>query len=409
MPRAMSAAALLLVAAFVLAEEPPSPAAREPEFATELAKIIKAAKAQEERFCAELTRRLDAAKTDADREAALVWARREQEENNKAAAPAQENLMRLLRQSAADPAAVRGLIYLAFCKNDAVRAEAADLLRRHHLTHPDTIVFAANSWSFPSDPGGRVEALLRDLVAEKTVSDDERARGQFALAIRLKRTAELSAQIDGNPEGANERYGKEGVAELRKADVAKLVAEAVKLFEDLAARNVPIELARGITIGDESRASAYEIRNLGVGKVAPDIAAEDLNGEKFRLSDYRGKVVLLSFWGSRCSACMALVPHEREIDARFRGRPFALIGVNCDGDREQVKPVLERHQITWRSFWCGPKGMYGDLPRAWNVIAWPTVYVIDHTGVIRSKTARGAELDRLLDALVKQAENDAAK
>jgi thiol-disulfide isomerase/thioredoxin len=319
---------------------------------------------------------------------------------------AQESLMHLLRRSAADPAAARGLAYLALGENDTLRAEAADLLRRHHLAHPDTIALVENAWHAPHD---WVEPLLRDLLATRLTPDDRRPRLRFALAMHLKMKAELPARIDGNPRQMEERYGKVRTAELRRADVAALEAEAVELFEDLAEEDVQTELVRGLTIGDASRSAAYEIKNLGVGKTAPDIAGEDLNGVPFKLSDYKGKVVMLSFWGSRCSPCMALVPHEREIAARYKGRPFALVGVCSDGDREQVKPVLERHRITWRSFWCGPQGMYGELPRAWNVTAWPTVYVIDHAGVIRSKTARGAELDRLLDGLVTKAEADARK
>jgi hypothetical protein len=65
--------------------------------------------------------------------------------------------------------------------------------------------------------------------------------------------------------------------------------------------------------------------------------------------------------------------------------------------------------LSWRSFWCGPKGRFADILRAWNVESYPTVYVIDHTGVIRSKTARGLELDRLLDDLIKKAEADTPK
>ena len=61
----------------------------------------------------------------------------------------------------------------------------------------------------------------------------------------------------------------------------------------------------------------------------------------------------------------------------------------------------------WKSFWSGPDGNNGDIPRSWNIQSWPTIYMIDHTGVIRSKNSRGPELDRLLDELVSKAEADA--
>ena len=59
-----------------------------------------------------------------------------------------------------------------------------------------------------------------------------------------------------------------------------------------------IEVRAGTTIGDMAKSSLFEIENLGIGQLAPDIVAEDLDGVEFKLSDYRGKVVFLDFWGN---------------------------------------------------------------------------------------------------------------
>ena len=50
-------------------------------------------------------------------------------------------------------------------------------------------------------------------------------------------------------------------------------------------------------LGDAAKGQLHEIRNLAVAKVAPDIEGEDMDGVKFKLSDYRGKVVMIDFWG----------------------------------------------------------------------------------------------------------------
>ena len=102
-----------------------------------------------------------------------------------------------------------------------------------------------------------------------------------------------------------------------------------------------------------------------------------------------------------------MFPHERSLVKRLEGKPFALVGVNSDREKDFVKKENEKEQITWRSFWCGEEGTSGPIPKAWNVRGWPTLYYIDHKGVIRAKNVRDEkEIDDLLDKLVEEAEKD---
>jgi alkyl hydroperoxide reductase subunit AhpC len=98
-----------------------------------------------------------------------------------------------------------------------------------------------------------------------------------------------------------------------------------------------------------------------------------------------------------------MYPHERSLVQRMAGRPFALIGVNSDDDRAELKNVLVEEQITWRSFWNGG-GTHGPISRAWGVRSWPTIYVIDQKGVIRYKDVRGDDMDRAVDELLAEME-----
>ena len=103
-----------------------------------------------------------------------------------------------------------------------------------------------------------------------------------------------------------------------------------------------------------------------------------------------------------------MYPHERSLVKRLEDKPFALVGVNSDQDRDRLKPVLEKQQITWRSFWNGGS-TEGPISTKWNVHGWPTLYVLDHQGVIRHKFvgSPGAErMDKVIDALVKEAEKN---
>jgi len=94
-----------------------------------------------------------------------------------------------------------------------------------------------------------------------------------------------------------------------------------------------------------------------------------------------------------------MYPHERSLVKRLEGKPFALIGVNSDDDREELKRVLIREKITWRSFWNGGSPD-GPISRRWRVDGWPSIWVIDARGVIRYRDVHFEEMDQAVDALL---------
>jgi hypothetical protein len=94
----------------------------------------------------------------------------------------------------------------------------------------------------------------------------------------------------------------------------------------------------------------------------------------------------------------------------LRDKPFALIGVHIGGSNvKQLKEVMEKEKITWRSFVDEGNAGTGPIATKWDLSATPTFYVIDHKGVIRHKWAGspGAKvMDEVLDKLIKKAEGN---
>lgn len=136
-----------------------------------------------------------------------------------------------------------------------------------------------------------------------------------------------------------------------------------------------------------------------VGEIAPEIKGKDIDGKPLKLTDYRGKVVVLVFWGSWCGPCMAMTPRERSLVKWLKGKPFALLGVDNEDSRDHARAAMVREQMTWP---CWFDGFNGPIRQRWNVRAWPTVYVIDPKGKIRYKDPN--DLDEAVSALLEEFE-----
>src|SRR5207247_373705 len=101
-----------------------------------------------------------------------------------------------------------------------------------------------------------------------------------------------------------------------------------------------------------------------------------------------------------------MYPHERSLVKRLAGKPFALVGVNSDTERDQIREIMKKEEISWPSFWNGG-GTDGPISSEWNVHGWPTIYVFDKDGVIRFKNKREKELDACVDKLLAEMESPA--
>jgi thiol-disulfide isomerase/thioredoxin len=171
-----------------------------------------------------------------------------------------------------------------------------------------------------------------------------------------------------------------------------------------------IDQAKGVKgvppgMAEQAAANLTELRKFAVGKPAPDAASSDLDGKAAKLSDYKGKVVVLDFWATWCGPCVGMIPHEREMVKRYAGKPFAFISVSGDDKKETLKEFLTKQPMPWVHWWGGADG---GVIREWNIQGFPTFYVIDAKGVIRGKYVGGGEeigkkLDALVEKLVKEA------
>jgi thiol-disulfide isomerase/thioredoxin len=149
-----------------------------------------------------------------------------------------------------------------------------------------------------------------------------------------------------------------------------------------------------------------------VGNTAPEMDGFDADEKPLKLSDYRGKVVLLDFWATWCGPCRSMFPHERELVSRLKDKPFVLLGVNGDNSRKDILRVQDAGDVTWRSWWDGEllKGQKHNITTIWNINGWPTLYLLDHKGVVRYISIGVPNdmnaFEKRINQLVEEAERD---
>ncbi len=175
-------------------------------------------------------------------------------------------MMKIADENPKDPAAVDALVWVATNNGGGAMVEmknrALAILSERHV-ESDKMGRVCQSLIYQQSPAA--EKLLRT-VADKNPHHDVKGQAYMSLGQYLKR--------------------QPGHAD-----------EAEKLFERVAAEFGDVKSYRG-ALADAAKAELFEIRNLAIGKTAPDIEGEDIDGKKFKLSDYRGKVVVIDFWGN---------------------------------------------------------------------------------------------------------------
>ena len=87
---------------------------------------------------------------------------------------------------------------------------------------------------------------------------------------------------------------------------------------------------------------------------------------------------------------------------RHKDQPFAIVGVNTDGDKEAYLKKAVEYGLTWRSAWQGSTS--GPIPTRWGVRAYPTMYLLDADHRVRYVNARGEKLDQAIEQLLGELE-----
>ena len=133
-----------------------------------------------------------------------------------------------------------------------------------------------------------------------------------------------------------------------------------------------------ISCGSAPRARAA-IKPVKERKKAPEFSLKDSTGKPLKLSDLKGKVVLLNFWATWCGPCKIEIPWFIEFEQKYKDKGFAVLGVSMDEEGwKDVKPYVESKKINYRV-------VVGDDSTATlygGVDSLPTTFILDREGKI---------------------------
>jgi peroxiredoxin len=312
-----------------------------------------------------------------------------------------------------DPVAVDALTWVVLhrfnrdSRKGGPAYQALTLLRRDHLASTRLVPVIEHLAKGLDKPG---ETFLRQVIS-KNPHRGMRGHALFALAQSRQEVAYWSQKVKENKElraSFEEINGKALVNSLLAKDPRKLTEESERLFERITKEfgNVKTKYRRKeTTLGKLAGRFLFELRQLQVGKVIPNLEGKDLEGKVFTLRGQRGKVVVLAFWTTSTFLGDWFINHQRTVVKKFKGKAMVMVSINADAKERTLTTFLKKNPMPWTHLYDGADG---GIIEKWNVRKFPTYYVIDAKGVIRSKGNWGNKMKTAVEKILveRNREND---
>lgn len=238
-------------------------------------------------------------------------------------------------------------------------------------------------------------------------SKDAMAKGEVDIAGRKTlvqygfnpRTKKISVSngwfgVDGDGDGqiVFDRFSPES-AEAREETVIFRVGSAY-----VSTKRVDME--KNQIIMRSHPAADYKRVEVLVGSEVPDFNFTDFNGKKRKLSEFRGKYVLLDFWALWCPPCRRELPYLKAAYSRFQARGFEILGMNNDDDPSALKDWLKKNNLTWTQ---ATMDSIKELEIRYRIHLFPTSMLIGPDGkvvLLDQSEMRGQDLLKTLDRML---------
>lgn len=258
---------------------------------------------------------------------------------------------------------------------------------------------AAYAWLFQAAMQHELEnkatAIAEEYLKRKATNPEVQQMARQVLCLGLVESGKIEPALDvfdGYLQSIRFRAPADAITFsfvlASRAQVANRFGAARKIYESLSTKFFLNPQIREMC---EIRLAKLEL----IGKAAPEIGVEDVNGQRVQLADFKGKVVLLDFWATNCPPCLEEFPSLKKLYAEYHEQGFEIVGISLDDSAAVVDSFQQRWKLPWRMVLNGSK--FTALRERYKAVKIPSLFLIDAKGNVSHFDVRGNDLRRAVE------------